>query len=171
VPVKASAAAEIEIDRASTQKVAKDTKTYQELGSCHDPALPKEWGPRNTRKDAKGDERCRLGGPCHIARPDIGQGTRSCAIRRGISKKRATAIFDLSPRVGPPSLCVLLCKFSLLSSVRARFRSGGLHREVIMRMPPLLRQQSLHVEPVSEAFDPMVGRQMLLAHAETMAAL
>ena len=35
------------------------------------PALPKEWGPRNTRKDAKGDERCALGGPCHIARPDI----------------------------------------------------------------------------------------------------
>jgi len=24
-------------------------------------------------------------------------GTRSCAIRRGISKKRATPIFDLSP--------------------------------------------------------------------------
>ena len=30
-------------------------------------------------------------------------GTRSCAIRRGISKKRATAIFDLSLRVGHPS--------------------------------------------------------------------
>jgi hypothetical protein len=29
------------------------------------------WGSRNTRKDAKGDERCGLGGPCHIARPDI----------------------------------------------------------------------------------------------------
>jgi hypothetical protein len=29
------------------------------------------WGSRNTRKDAKGDERCVLGGPCHIARPDI----------------------------------------------------------------------------------------------------
>ena len=28
-------------------------------------------------------------------------GTRSCAIRRGMSKKRATAIFDLSLRVGP----------------------------------------------------------------------
>ena len=27
-------------------------------------------------------------------------GTRSCAIRRGMSKKRATAIFDLSLRVG-----------------------------------------------------------------------
>ena len=56
------------------QKAAKDTKTDHELGFCHDPALPKEWGPRNTRKDAKGDERCGLGGPCHIARPDIGRG-------------------------------------------------------------------------------------------------
>jgi hypothetical protein len=28
-------------------------------------------------------------------------GTRSCAIRRGMSRKRATAIFDLSLRVGP----------------------------------------------------------------------
>ena len=37
-------------------------------------SLPKEWGPRNTRKDAKGDERCRLGALCHIARPDIGRG-------------------------------------------------------------------------------------------------
>ena len=56
-------------------------------------------------------------------------GTRSCAIRRGMSKKRATAIFDLSLRVGPPSLCVLrglLCKFSLLPSVRARFKNGSL---------------------------------------------
>jgi len=32
-------------------------------------------GPRETRqKDAKWDERCGLGGPCHIARPDIGRG-------------------------------------------------------------------------------------------------
>src|SRR5271165_888839 len=38
------------------------------------PALPKERGPRNTRKDAKGDERYGLGGPCHIARPAIGRG-------------------------------------------------------------------------------------------------
>ena len=67
-------------------------------------ALPKEWGPQNTRKDAKGDEGCGLGGPCRIARPDIGRGTRSCAIRRGMSKKRATAIFDLSLRVGPQVL-------------------------------------------------------------------
>jgi hypothetical protein len=29
-------------------------------------------------------------------------GMRCCAIRRGMSKKRATAIFDLSLRVGPP---------------------------------------------------------------------
>src|SRR5428012_9758 len=61
------------------------------LGVCHDLAWPKEGGPRNTRKDAKGDERCGLGGPCHIARPDIKRGTRSCAIRRGLSKKRAPA--------------------------------------------------------------------------------
>ena len=32
-------------------------------------------------------------------------GTRSCAIRRGMSKKRATAIFDLSLRVGPYLTC------------------------------------------------------------------
>ena len=31
-------------------------------------------------------------------------GTRSCAIRRGMSKKRATAIFDLSLRVGPSEM-------------------------------------------------------------------
>jgi len=42
---------------------------------------------------------------------------RSCAIRRGVSKKRATEIFDLSLRVGLPpswspwSLRGLLCKF------------------------------------------------------------
>jgi hypothetical protein len=152
--------------RANAQEA---TKTDQELGFSHDPALPKEWGPRNTRKDAKGDERCGPGGPCHIARPDLERGrdtparsgvacpknvprqyltcpselvttslclrngasetrektrkgmrgvgremhvtsrdptlnavgTHSCAIRRGMSKKRATAIFDLSLRVGP----------------------------------------------------------------------
>src|SRR5271157_6222481 len=80
------------------------------------PALPKEWGPRNTRKDAKGDERCGLGGSCHIARPDIGRG--SDALLRGMSKKRATAIFDqrqyltcpselvpLPPSWSPISLC------------------------------------------------------------------
>jgi len=31
-------------------------------------------------------------------------GTRSCAIRRGISKKRATPIFDLSPWALPASV-------------------------------------------------------------------
>ena len=29
---------------------------------------------RGPAKQAKGDERCGLGGPCHIARPDIGRG-------------------------------------------------------------------------------------------------
>jgi hypothetical protein len=38
------------------------------------PALPKKWGPRNTRKDAKGDERCGPGDAFHIARPDIERG-------------------------------------------------------------------------------------------------
>ena len=42
----------------------------------------KEWGPRNTRKDAKGNERCGLGGPCHVARPDIGRG-RDALLRSG----------------------------------------------------------------------------------------
>ena len=32
-------------------------------------------------------------------------------------------------------------------------------------------QQSLHIQPVGEAFDPMVGRQMLLAHAKAVSAL
>ena len=65
------------------------------------PLCLRNGGPRNTRKDAKGDERCRPGGPCHIARPDIERGRDSCAIRRGMSKKCAMAIFDLSLRVGP----------------------------------------------------------------------
>ena len=77
-----------------------------------------------------------MGWEAHVTSldPTLDIGTRSCAIRRGMSKKRATAIFDLSLRVGPPferapALCVLrglLCKFSLLSSVSPRFRSGGL---------------------------------------------
>src|SRR5428012_10306 len=71
------------------------------LGLCQ--ALPwrQEWSSRNTPKDAKGDERCGLGGPCHIARPDIKRGTRSCAIRRGLSKKRATANICPVPRSLP----------------------------------------------------------------------
>src|SRR5271165_1586673 len=54
------------------------------------PALPKERGPRNTRKDAKGDERCGLGGPCHMARPDIGRGSG-----------RVTAIAHRNPPTPP----------------------------------------------------------------------
>ena len=38
-------------------------------------------------------------------------GTRSCAIRRGMSKKRATAIFDLSLRVGPVPFSLSLIVF------------------------------------------------------------
>jgi len=38
------------------------------------PFCLRKWGPRNTRKDAKGDESRELGGPCHIARPDIRRG-------------------------------------------------------------------------------------------------
>ena len=56
-------------------------------------------------------------------------GTRSCAIRRGMSKKRVTAIFDRSLRVGPPSLCVLrglLCK-SLCFLLKARPSGDGAH--------------------------------------------
>ena len=46
-----------------------------------------------------------MGWEAHVTSrdPTFGRGTRSCAIRRGISKKRATAIFDLSLRVGPVS--------------------------------------------------------------------
>jgi hypothetical protein len=65
------------------------------------PALPKKWGPRNTRKDAKGDQR--WGREMHFTSRDPtlnAVGTRSCAIRRGMAKKPATAIFDLSLRVG-----------------------------------------------------------------------
>jgi hypothetical protein len=91
--------------RADAQKAAKDTKTDQELGFCHDPALPKEWGPRNTRKDAKWDERCGPGGLCHVARPDIAESTPTLCF-----------------------LCYLLFKlFSLLPSVKAV--SGNLNHE------------------------------------------
>src|SRR5271166_5193033 len=64
------------------------------------PRFAWEWGPRNTRKDAKGDERCGLGAHVTSRDPTLDAvGTRSCAIRRGMSKKRATPIFDLSLRV------------------------------------------------------------------------
>ena len=70
-------------------------------------------------------------------------GTRSCAIRRGTSKnvqrQYLTCPSELvPPRVSYPSLCVLrglLCKFSLLSSVRARFESGSL--KPLAKLPDL----------------------------------
>ena len=52
-----------------------------------------------TRKGMRGE-----GWEAHVTSRDPtldAVGTRSCAIRRGMSKKRATAIFDLSLRVGP----------------------------------------------------------------------
>jgi hypothetical protein len=55
--------------------------------------------------------------PCRIARPDVGQGTRSRAIRRGMAKKRATAIFDLSLRVSPSSLSSLLFRSDLAEAI------------------------------------------------------
>jgi hypothetical protein len=131
VPVKASAAGEIEIDRASTQKAAKDTKTNQELGSCHDPALPKEWGPRNTRKGMRG-----IDWEAHVTSRDP-----TLDAGRALSSPHSTTPCGCgfadtpTPRpfvVAAMPRCGLLCKFSLLSSVRARFRSGGLHKEVIM---------------------------------------
>jgi len=127
--------------RADAQKAAKDTKTDQELGFCHDPALPRN-GARETREKTR--KRMRgVGWEAHATSRDPtfdAVGTRSCAIRRGMSKKRATAIFDLSLRVGPgpqprrfhdaprvrapagsPTLCflcyLLFKLFSLLPSV------------------------------------------------------
>jgi hypothetical protein len=32
----------------------------QQVRQAADHPCPKKWGPRNTRKDAKGDERCEL---------------------------------------------------------------------------------------------------------------
>src|SRR5208282_6868364 len=70
-----------------TEGLQRTRRPIRNWVSVTTPALPKEWGPRNTRKDAKGDKRYGLGDPYHIARPDIGRGTRSRAIRRGMSKK------------------------------------------------------------------------------------
>ena len=39
--------------RVGAQKAARDTKASQELGSCHDLALPKEWGARETREKTR----------------------------------------------------------------------------------------------------------------------
>ena len=91
--------------RADAQK---DTKTDQELGFCHGPALPKEWGPRNTRKDAKEDEMCGLGGPYHIARPDIGRGRDALLrdpawhVQKNVQRQYLTCPSELVPlRAGP----------------------------------------------------------------------
>ena len=65
-------------------------------------------------------------------------GTRSCAIRRGMSKKRATAIFDLSLRVGPRpirnwvSVTTPLCLRNGARETREKTRKGmrGVGREI-----------------------------------------
>src|SRR5271165_4385145 len=62
-------------------------------------------GPaKQTRENTRKGMRAVGWGPRHIARPDIGRGRD--ALRRGMSKKRATPIFDLSLRVVPaPHVC------------------------------------------------------------------
>jgi hypothetical protein len=110
-------------------------------------------GARETREKTR--KRMRgVGWEAHVRSRDPtldAVGTRSCAIRRGMSKRRATAIFDLSLRVGPgpptrrfhdtarvwapaestPTLCflcyLLFKLFSLLPSVKAV--SGNLNHE------------------------------------------
>src|SRR5271166_6965060 len=77
-------------------------------------------------KHAKWDDRCGLGGPCRIARPDIGRGRD--ALRRGMSKKNVQRQYLTGLSESVPHLFVLrglLCKFCLLPSVRARFKRGG----------------------------------------------
>ena len=62
-------------------------------------------GARETREKTRKGMRG-VGWEAHVTSRDPtldAVGTRSCAIRRGMSKKRATAIFDLSLRVGRPS--------------------------------------------------------------------
>src|SRR5271165_2172162 len=87
-------------------------------------------GARETREKTRKGMRG-AGWEAHVASRDPTLdvvGTRSCAIRRGMSKKRATAIFDLSLRVGPPSLCVLrglLCKFHVLEPSWTATYSAG----------------------------------------------
>ena len=58
-------------------------------------------GPaKHAKIRAKGDERCGLGGPCHTARPDIRQGTRSCALRAApwmLDALRASGVARLDP--------------------------------------------------------------------------
>src|SRR5271165_5449185 len=110
------------------QKAAKDTKTDHELGFCHDPALPKEWGPRNTRKDAKGDEKCGLGGPCHIVRPTLDKGRAPARSGVACPKNVQRQYLTCPSELVPPSLSVLrgfLCIFFLLPSVRAWQRGAS----------------------------------------------
>jgi hypothetical protein len=121
------------------------------------PLCLRNGGPRNTRKDAKWDERCGLGGPCHIARPDIGRG-RDALLRdpawhvqktcnANISSELVPGVimksgslssrrFHDAPKVWAPAestptlcfLCYLLFKlFSLLPSVKAV--SGNLNHQ------------------------------------------
>ena len=77
------------------QKAAKDAKTDQELGFCHDSALPKlRNGARETREKTRKGMRG-VGWEAHVTSRDPtldAVGTRSCAIRSGMSKKRATAM-------------------------------------------------------------------------------
>ena len=47
-------------------------------------------------------------------------GTRSCAIRRGMSKKRARAIFDPSHRVGPRNCKIIYEKYLLSLASRRK---------------------------------------------------
>ena len=71
--------------RADAQKAAKDTKTDQELGFCHDSALPKlSNGARETREKTRKGIRG-VGWEAHVTSRDLtldAVGTRSCAIRR-----------------------------------------------------------------------------------------
>src|SRR5271165_445501 len=72
------------------QRTRRPIRNWVSVTSSALPKQAKEWGARNTRKDAKGDERCGLGGSCHIARPDIGRGSG-----------RVTAIAHRNPPTPP----------------------------------------------------------------------
>src|SRR5260370_31919814 len=66
-------------------------------------------GARETREKTRKGMRG-VGWEAHVTSRDPtldAVATRSCAIRRGISKKPATAIFDLSLRVGPHPFALL----------------------------------------------------------------
>src|SRR5271165_5708629 len=66
---------------------------YQARGPVSVRALPKEWGPaKHAKRRERGNERCRLGGQCHIARSDIGRGLQPTPTR---------------PSADPPTRCWL----------------------------------------------------------------